>query len=84
MINVENVDEIRQLQDDLNTVFNNETGKRVMDFLEEISGQSLPIFDPSNINITLVNEGKRQIVLTIKTLLRLKPTQVVEYFRRLQ
>ena len=58
------------------SVFETPQGKEVMDFLEESCGWYESIFDPDNRDRILINAGRREVVATIKTLLRLTPEQI--------
>jgi len=58
------------------SVFDTPQGKEVMDFLEESCGWYESIFDPDNRDRILINAGRREVVATIKTLLRLTPEQI--------
>ena len=58
------------------SVFDTPQGKEVMDFLEESCGWYESIFDPDNKDRILINAGRREVVATIKTLLRLTPEQI--------
>jgi hypothetical protein len=71
------VDYVKGLQSNLRATFEGEAGKAVMEFLEESCGWYQSIFDPQNRDICLINDGKRQVVATIKTLLRYKPEEIV-------
>jgi len=54
----------------------------MMDFLEEICGYSLPILS-TNPNDHLYAGAKREIICTIKTILRedISPKQIAEYYK---
>ena len=60
------------------SVFETPQGKEVMKFLEESCGWYESIFDPDNRDRILINAGRREVVATIKTLLRLDPAQISE------
>jgi hypothetical protein len=68
---------VKALQSDLRATLDTPHGKRVMEFLEETCGFYTSVFDPINRDVTLVNEGRRQVVATLKTLLRLTPEQII-------
>lgn len=77
------VDDVKALQSDLRSVFeNNASGKEVMTFLEDSCGWYVSVFDPVNRDATLVNDGRRQVVSTIKTLLRLSADDVVKVMKQ--
>jgi hypothetical protein len=72
------LDTVKALQSDLRATFETPQGKEVMRFLEEACGWYESVFDPINRDMVLINAGKREVVATIKTLLRLDASQVVE------
>jgi len=72
-----NIDYVKTLKANLRTTFESPQGKEVMKFLEEAVGYDNTVFDPVNRDMVLINDGKRQVVATIKTLLKLDPEQIV-------
>jgi excinuclease UvrABC nuclease subunit len=68
---------VKELQSNLRSVFEGPAGREVMAFLEAAVGYDQSVFDPSSPDLTLINDGKRQVVATIKTLLKLTPEQIV-------
>ena len=78
MVNLTRVDDVKALQSNLRAVFDSPAGKEVMDFLEQTCGWYISIFDPINRDATLVNDGRRQVVATLKTLLKLSAEEVVK------
>ena len=81
MIKLTNINDVKALQSNLRATFENPSGKEVMKFLEQACGWYQSIFDPSNRDLALINDGKRQVLATIKTLLELPPDQVVALAR---
>jgi len=81
MINLTDIDYVKGLQSNLRTTFDTPQGQEVMKFLEEACGWYQSVFDPTSKEMTLINDGKRQVVATIKTLLRLTPEEVVIWAR---
>ena len=77
-MDLKNIDEVKGLQSNLRACFDNPQGNEVMKFLEEACGWYESIFDPVNKDMILINAGKREVVATIKTLIRLDASQVVE------
>jgi len=71
------IDYVKTLKANLRTTFESPQGKEVMKFLEEAVGYDNTVFDPVNRDMVLINDGKRQVVATIKTLLKLDPEQIV-------
>ena len=68
---------VKGLQSNLHLVFDSPQGKEVMQFLEEAVGYDASIFDPMSKENTWINDGKRQVVATIKTLLKYKAEDIV-------
>lgn len=77
-MDLKNIEEVKGLQSNLRACFDNPQGKEVMKFLEEACGWYESIFDPVNKDMILINAGKREVVATVKTLIRLDANQVVE------
>lgn len=77
MSKLQNIDYVQGLQSNLRATFETPQGKEVMEFLEQACGWYESIFDPVNKDLVLINAGKREVVATLKTLLRLKPEQIV-------
>jgi hypothetical protein len=76
-MNLQNIDEVKALIGNMRTTFESPQGKEVMKFLEEVVGYDASIFDPTNRENTWVNDGRRQVVATIKSFLKLTPEQIV-------
>ncbi len=76
-MNLADINEVRALISNVRTVFETPQGKEVMEFLEQACGWYESVFDPVNKDMVLINAGKREVVATLKTLLRLTPEQVV-------
>lgn len=77
MKKMEDKEYIKGLQSNLRVVFETAAGKEVMAFLEEAVGYDASIFDPASRENTWIQDGKRQVVATIKSLMKLTPDQVV-------
>lgn len=82
MIDMSDREYVAGLQSNLHAVFDTPQGKEVMRFLEVSCRWYQSIWDPESPDMTLINDGKRQVVATLKTLLELNPDQVVELARR--
>jgi hypothetical protein len=65
------------LKSNFHATFDSPQGKEVMRFLEQTCCWYQSILVPSNPDLTLINDGKRQVVATIKTILELSPEQIV-------
>lgn len=77
MIDLTDLKAVKDLQANLRMVFDSPQGKEIMTFLEDVVGYDQSIFNPATPELSLINDGKRQVVATIKTLLKLTPEQVV-------
>lgn len=62
------LDYAKQLKNDVESVFATDQGKRLMVLLEQLGHYNIPTWTKDS-NEFLINEGKRQIVLTLKTIL---------------
>lgn len=80
MIDLTNLDEVRGLQSNLRATLDTPAGKEVIKFLEELCGwYDFIETDPDTI---LIKHGKRQVLATIKTLLKLTPEQIVAFIEK--
>lgn len=75
MIDLSNIEDVKGLQSNLRASLGTPAGEEVIKFLEEICGWY--DFSETDPNRLLVQNGKRQILATIKTLLKLHPDQIV-------
>jgi len=80
-MNLTDLNYVKGLQSNLRASLDTPQGQEVMKFLEEACGWYQSVFDPTSKEMTLINDGKRQVVATIKTLLRLTPEEVVIWAR---
>lgn len=72
---------IKMIKNDAEIVFNTESGKRLMDFLEwQFHYDSGTYF--GDVTQMHINEGKRQAILTIKTLVDKDEEAVLEGFKQ--
>ena len=72
-----NLEEVKGIQANLHAVFDSPQGKAVMLFLEAACGWYESVFDPVNRDIVMLNAGRREVVATIKTLLKHTPEEIV-------
>jgi hypothetical protein len=79
---LDDISYVKGLQSDLRACFESEAGKVVMEFLENSCGWYVSIFDPANRDLTLINDGRRQVVATLKNLLRLSAQEVVDLVKK--
>ncbi len=75
MIDLANIEDVRGLQSNLRASLDTPAGKEVVKFFEEICGWY--DFLETDPNMILIKHGKRQVLATIKTLLKLSPDQIV-------
>jgi len=68
---------VQGLKSNVHAVFDSPQGKEVMNFLEATCCWYQSVLVPSEPDMTLINDGKRQVVATIKTILSLSPEQIV-------
>lgn len=78
MVNFKDVNSVRKLKANIDFIFNTPQGKEVMEYLEEACGWYESVWDINNRDLTLINDGKRQVIATIKTILRLSPQEIVD------
>src|SRR3990167_417647 len=75
MIDLRNIDDVKALQSNLRASLDTPQGKEVVKWLEEICGWY--DFSETDPNMILIKHGKRGVLATIKTLLKLSPEQIV-------
>ena len=72
-----NPDYIKTLKSNIHATFDSPQGKEVMKFLEQTCCWYKSVWDPNDPDMTLINDGKRQVLATIKTILELTPDQII-------
>jgi hypothetical protein len=77
MIDMSDREQVGALKSNLHAVFDTPQGQEVMRFLEISCKWYSSVWDPQNPDMTLINDGKRQVIATIKTMLELSPDQIV-------
>ena len=80
MTDLKNIDDVKVLQSNMRASLDTPQGKEVVVFLEEICGWY--DFDETDPNRILIAHGKRQILATLKTLLRLPAEEIVTIARK--
>ena len=75
MIDLTNMQDVRTLQMNLRASLGTDAGKEVMTFLEELCFWY--DFKETDTNLTLIGNGRRQVLATIKTLLEKSPEEIV-------
>jgi hypothetical protein len=76
-MNLQNIDEVKALIGNMRTTFESPQGKEVMNYLEEACGWYESIYDPMDKDRVLINAGRREVIATIKSFLKLTPEQIV-------
>lgn len=77
MIDLKDRDQVASLKSNIHATFESPQGKEVMTFLEQSCGWYQSCLVPGNPDLTLINDGKRQVLATIKTIMRLDADQIV-------
>jgi len=75
-MNLKDVEEAAALKSNMHATFDTPQGKEVMEFLEKSCCWYNSCFDPSHPDLALINDGKRQVLATIKTILKCSPQQI--------
>jgi len=76
MIDLRDRNQAAALKSNMHAVFESPQGKDVMEFLEHSCGWYQSCLVPGQPDLTLINDGKRQVLATIKTIMRLDPDQI--------
>ena len=69
---------IASLKSNMHAVFDTPQGQEVMKFLELSCCWYKSVWEPGSPDLTLINDGKRQVLATIKTILECSPEQIIE------
>jgi len=80
--NFTDLEYVKGLQSNMHVIFDTPQGKEVLKFLEESCGWYQSVFDATNRDLCLINDGKRQVVATIKTLLDFNAEQIIALARQ--
>jgi hypothetical protein len=75
-------EEAAALKSNMHACFDSPQGKEVMSFLERSCCWYRSVWVPGEPDMTLINDGKRQVLATIKSILDLNPDQIAELSRR--
>ena len=76
MTSLTDLDYVKALQSNLRATLDTPQGLEVMKFLETLCGWY--DFSETDRNLILINHGKRQVLASIKTLLKCNPEQIVQ------
>jgi hypothetical protein len=71
------IDDVKVLKGNMHVLFDSPQGKEVMDYLERACGWYESIYSPADRDLCLINAGKREVVATIKSILKLNPEQIL-------
>jgi len=82
MIDMSNREFVAGLKSNFHSTFDSPQGKEVLHFLEVSCKWYQSVWDSEHPDMTLINDGKRQVVATIKTILELSPDQLVELAKK--
>ena len=77
-MNMTDRDYVAGLKSNMHVCFDSPQGKEVMKFLETTCCWYRSVWHPDSPDMTLINDGKRQVLATIKTILGLSPEQITE------
>ena len=81
MTDLSKLEDVTALQSNMRASIETPAGQEVIKFLEEICGWY--DFSETDPNMILIKHGKRAVLATIKTLLRLNPEQIVALSKEL-
>lgn len=76
MRDLTDIEYVKSLQSNLRATLDTPQGMEVLQFLETLCGWY--DFSETDPNLILMGHGKRQVLATLKTLLRANPEQVVQ------
>ena len=82
MIKLQDLDYIKGLQSNMRACFSTPQGEEVLRFLEEAVGYDASVFDPLSKENTWIQDGKRQVVATLKALLKLTPEEITLWVKQ--
>jgi hypothetical protein len=71
------VEFVKALKSNMHSTFESPQGQEVMKFLEATCCWYQSIWNASHPDYALMNDGKRQVLSTIKTIMALSPEQIV-------
>ena len=68
---------VKGLKSNMHATFDTPQGQDIMKFLEHTCSWYRSVWHPDSPDMTLINDGKRQVLATIKTILELSPEQII-------
>lgn len=75
---------LKEVQKDVKHVFSGPEGESVLEFLGNMCGQYKTTIVPGSEQLTNVNEGRRQVFLTIQTFLDNKSEDLMALYEMLE
>jgi len=78
MMSMSDINYVVGLKSNMHATFDSPQGKEVMHFLELSCCWYKSVWEPDQPDMTLINDGKRQVLATIKTILECSPDQIVQ------
>lgn len=81
-MNLTDRSEVAALKSNIHATFDSPQGKEVLRFLEMTCCWYQSVLVPGDPQMSLINDGKRQVLATIKTFLELSPDQIVALAQR--
>ena len=76
MVNFKDIESIKTLKQDFDVVFDNPSGKNVMEFLEVVCNWCPLAGDSMESNEIKARDARRQVLATIKTFLKCSPEEL--------
>ncbi len=70
------INEIRIVQEQYHQVFDSPMGEKVLESIDSICGVKIPLYFGGDVNVIMLNEGKRQVALSIRNMLELSAEQI--------
>ena len=70
------LDRAKELQSNMKVCFDSPQGKDVMSFLEKTCCWYDTVYDSADRDMTLIKAGRREVLATIKNMMRLTPEQI--------
>ena len=77
MGNLSDPEYVKMLKSDMHATFDTPQGEEVMKFLEARCNWYDSVFNPTTPDMTLIAAGRREVLATIKTILKLSPEQIM-------
>lgn len=77
MVNLKDINEVKDLKAACHTVFDNPRGQKVMEFMKEIGGWFPTVFDSMDTNAIVARDANRRLLGTVRTIMALAPEQIV-------